>query len=145
MQHRHDRASVGYMASEQVTERCSQPIVTTRRRSVSGQQPQFVLHSADRHSGDQLDPSLSSLQSSEAESVQTIGFHNRYSAYIIGSEPGSLRLGNIREDQSVWSLKLPESLRASSAIHISETEPTRVQIRLERYRVSRQAAPQQSL
>ena len=84
-----------------------------------------------------MDPSLSSLQSTEAESVQTIGFNNRHSAYRFGSEPGSLRLGNIREDQSVLSLKLPESLRASSAIHISETESTRVQIRLERHRVSR--------
>ena len=27
------------------------PVVTTRCRSVSGQQPQFALHSADRHSG----------------------------------------------------------------------------------------------
>ena len=59
-----------------------------------------------------MDPSHSSLQSSEAESVLIIGFYNRFQIGIqhtIGSEPGSLRFGNIREDQSVLSLKLPES------------------------------------
>ena len=71
-------------------------------------------------------------------------FNNRFRVigirYIIGSEPGSFRLGNIQEDQPVLSLKLPESLRASSTKQVSETEPTRVQNRLERYWVSRRAA-----
>ena len=115
-------------------------------RSVSGQQPQFVLHSADRHSGGSVRfvSLVAAVNRSKIDTEEKIGFNNRYSAYTFGSKPGSLRLGSIREDQSVLSLKLPESLRASSAIHISETEPTRVQIRLEQYRVSRPATLQQS-
>ena len=85
-----------------------------------------MLHSADRHSGG----SVGSVSLIAAVIRSRIGPNNRFlqlflkigTRHTIGSKPGSLRLGNIREDQSVLSLKLPESLRASSAGQVSVTE-----------------------
>ena len=115
-------------------------VVTTRSRLVSRKQPQFMLPSAEQHSGGPV----GSVPLIVAVIRSRIGLDNRHFIGISKSAFGIQSEANHAHSDLVilgkTSRLCPSNYRSHSEQvqqQISETEPTRVQNQLERYRVSR--------